>query len=103
LTLAYCGPSEVFGESCLIDDTNAREEMAEAMENAMVTELAREEFDKLLQVHAPLGYQMTKLLAARRRDVENKLETLVFRDGCRFFFIRFLSDKKRGSCPFTLL
>ncbi len=79
LTLNYCGPSELFGESCLVDG-GAREEMAEAMENAMVTEVERSDFEKLLGVHASLGYQMTRLLAARRRDLENKLETLVFRD-----------------------
>ena len=80
LTLTYCGPGDVFGEACLIEGASAREEMAEAMENAMVTELQRDEFERLLQSHAVLGYQMTKLLARRRRDIENKLETLVFRD-----------------------
>lgn len=79
LTLTYCGPSELFGETCLVDG-GAREEMAEAMENAMITEIERTDFEKLLGVHANLGYQMTRLLAARRRDLENKLETLVFRD-----------------------
>ncbi len=79
LTLNYCGPSEVFGEGCLVDG-GPREEMAEAMENAMITELERGDFEKLLQVHPTLGYQMTRLLARRRRDIENKLETLVFRD-----------------------
>ena len=79
LTLNYCGPSEVFGENCLVDG-GPREEMAEAMENAMVTEVERPDFEKLLQVHPSLGFQMTRLLAQRRRDIENKLETLVFRD-----------------------
>ncbi len=79
LTLNYCGPSELFGESCLVEG-GPREEMAEAMENAMVTEVERADFERLLQSHAALGYQMTKLLARRRRDLENKLETLVFRD-----------------------
>jgi CRP-like cAMP-binding protein len=79
LTLSYCGPSEVFGETCLVDG-GARQDMAEAMENTMVTEIARGDFEKLLQTNASLGCQMTRILAARRRDVENKLETLVFRD-----------------------
>lgn len=79
LTLNYCGPSEIFGEICLVEG-GAREEMAEAMENAMITEVERGDFEKLLQVHPQLGWQMTRLLARRRRDIENKLETLVFRD-----------------------
>lgn len=79
LTLNYCGPSELFGENCLVDGT-PREEMAEAMENSMTTEIERSDYEKLLQQHASLGLHMTKLLAKRRRDLENKLETLVFRD-----------------------
>lgn len=79
LTLNYCGPSELFGENCLVDGT-PREEMAEAMENSMTTEIERSDYERLLQQHASLGLHMTKLLAKRRRDLENKLETLVFRD-----------------------
>jgi len=79
LTLSYCGPSEMFGETCLVDG-GPRQEMAEAMENAMITEIAREEFERMLQANASLGFHMTRILAGRRRDVENKLETLVFRD-----------------------
>ena len=79
LTLSYCGPSEVFGETCLIEG-GPREEMAEAMENSMITELERSDVEKLLQNHAHFGYQLTRILAARRRELENKLETLVFRD-----------------------
>jgi CRP-like cAMP-binding protein len=79
LTLSYCGPSELFGETCLVDG-GPRQEMAEAMENAMITEISRGDFERLLQNNAQLGLQMTRILAARRRDIENKLETLVFRD-----------------------
>lgn len=79
LTLMYCGPSELFGETCLVDG-GARQDMAEAMENTMVTEIQRADFERLLQSNAQLGYQMTRILAARRRDIEGKLETLVFRD-----------------------
>jgi CRP/FNR family transcriptional regulator, cyclic AMP receptor protein len=79
LTLAYRGPGEIFGEACLIDG-GPREEMAEAMENALVTEIDRGEFERLLQTQAPLGYRMTKVLALRRREMENKIENLVFKD-----------------------
>jgi len=79
LTLNYCGPSEVFGETCLIEG-GPREEMAEAMENSMITELERQDVEKLLQSHAHFGFQLTRILAGRRRELENKLETLVFRD-----------------------
>jgi CRP-like cAMP-binding protein len=79
LTLAYRGPGEVFGEACLIDG-QPREEMAEAMENALVTEIERSQFEKLLSTQASLGYRMTKILAQRRREMETKIENLVFKD-----------------------
>ena len=79
LTLAYRGPGEIFGELCLVDG-GARAEMAEAMENALITEVPREEFEKLLGTHASIGASLTKVLCERRRDLENKVEDLVFRD-----------------------
>ena len=79
LTLAYRGPGELFGELSLIDG-GPREEMAEAMENALVSEMERTEFERLIQAHAIIGYRLTRALCGRRRDVENKIENLVFKD-----------------------
>ena len=79
LTLAYRGPGEVFGELVLIDG-GPREEMAEAMENALISELERGEFEKILQKEGMVGYRLTKIVAQRRRDVENKIEQLIFKD-----------------------
>lgn len=79
LTLAYRGPGEIFGELCLVDG-GPREEMAEAMENALVTEIPREEFEKLLDSHVSIGAKLTRILCARRRELENKVEDLVFKD-----------------------
>lgn len=79
LTLAYRGPGEIFGELCLVDG-GAREEMAEAMENALVTEVPREEFERLLDGHVSIGAKMTRILCRRRRELENKVEDLVFKD-----------------------
>ena len=79
LTLAYRGPGEIFGELCMLEG-GPREEMAEAMENAMITELAREEFEKMVQQNGMLGYRLTKAMLQRRREVENKVEQLLFKD-----------------------
>jgi CRP-like cAMP-binding protein len=79
LTLFYCGPSELFGEGCLLDG-GPRTEMAEAVENAMLTQIERADFERLLAAHAHLGSSMTRLMVARRRELETKVEALVFRD-----------------------
>src|SRR6266536_859580 len=79
LTLAYRGPGEIFGELVLLDG-GPREEMAEAMENALISEIERAEFEKLIQREPMIGYRLTKIVAERRREVENKIETLIFKD-----------------------
>jgi len=79
LTLAYRGPGEVFGELVMIDG-GPREEMAEAMENALITELERGEFERLVQKEGMIGYRLAKTIAQRRREVENKIEQLIFKD-----------------------
>src|SRR3954468_5599667 len=79
LTLAYRGPGEIFGELALIDG-GPREEMAEAVDNALITEIDRAEFEKLLQSQGMVGYRLTKVFAQRRREIENKIENLVFKD-----------------------
>jgi CRP/FNR family transcriptional regulator, cyclic AMP receptor protein len=79
LTLAYRGPGEVFGELVMIDG-GPREEMAEAMENALITELERSEFERLVQKEGMIGYRLAKVIAQRRREVENKIEQLIFKD-----------------------
>jgi CRP-like cAMP-binding protein len=79
LTLAYRGPGEIFGELAMVDG-GPREEMAEATENALISELDRNEFEKIVQREGMIGYRLTKVVAQRRRDVENKIEQLVFKD-----------------------
>ena len=79
LTLAYRGPGEIFGELVMIDG-GPREEMAEAMENALITEIDRAEFEKIVQKEGMIGFRLTKIVAQRRREVENKIEQLIFKD-----------------------
>lgn len=79
LTLAYRGPGDVFGELALIDG-GPREEMAEAVDNALIAEMDRGEFERLIQNHGMIGYRLTKIFAQRRREIENKIENLVFKD-----------------------
>src|SRR3954447_23092864 len=79
LTLAYRGPGEIFGELALID-VGPREEMAEALDNALITEMHGGDFEKLLHAQGLVGYRLTKIFAQRRREIENKIENLVFKD-----------------------
>ena len=73
LTLAYCGPSEIFGETCLIDG-GPRAEMAEAVENALLTEVERSDFERLVastpglaQLHA-FGHASDRIGSQVRKE-----------------------------------
>ena len=79
LTLAYRVPGEIFGELCLIE-ARPREEMAEAMENALITEVERPFFEQLIDRFPPLAVELMRISNSRRRDVEEKIGRLMFRD-----------------------
>ena len=79
LTLAYRVPGEIFGELCLVEG-GPREEMAEAMENALISVVDRTLFDQILQKEGLISTRLVKVVAQRRREVENKIEQLIFKD-----------------------
>jgi CRP-like cAMP-binding protein len=79
LTLAYRGAGQMFGELCVMDGT-PRDEMAEAMKNAIITELQREVFQELILSDPQLCFAFACIIGERRRQIETKLEHLVFRD-----------------------
>jgi CRP-like cAMP-binding protein len=79
LTLAYRVPGEIFGELCLIEG-GPREEMAEAMENALISVVDRVLFEQILNKEGVIGTRLVKVIAQRRREVENKIEQLIFKD-----------------------
>ena len=79
LTLAYRSTGDIFGEVCLADG-RPREEMAEAMESTLITALSRARFERLVSQHVRLSYELVKVLADRRREMERRTEDLVFKD-----------------------
>ena len=79
LTLAYRGAGQVFGELAVVDGS-PREEMAEAMKNAIITELPVEVFRDLLHSDAKLCFAFMAEMGRRRKQLETKLEHLVFKD-----------------------
>ncbi|MGB1274865.1 MAG: Crp/Fnr family transcriptional regulator [Nannocystaceae bacterium] len=79
LTLSYRGAGNMFGELGALD-SSPREEMVEAMKNAIMLEVPAELFRKLLQENAALCFAFATVVGQRRRDMEKKLEHLAFGD-----------------------
>jgi CRP/FNR family transcriptional regulator, cyclic AMP receptor protein len=79
LTLAYRAAGDFFGETCLLDG-RPREEMVEAMEPCTTVEVTQEALDEVLKSNVNVAYLFVRTLITRRRDLETKVEQLIFKD-----------------------
>jgi CRP-like cAMP-binding protein len=79
LTLTYVAAGEFFGELCVLDGM-PREEMAEAMKNSIITMLPRESVRGLLMTDPQISFRFMTVVGQRRKEMEQKIEHLVFRD-----------------------
>src|SRR5436190_11058808 len=79
LTLAYRTEGDFFGEPCLLDG-GPREEMAEAMDASVTVEVERDLLDQLLQANGIAAYRFVRALILRRKDLESRVEQLIFKD-----------------------
>jgi CRP/FNR family cyclic AMP-dependent transcriptional regulator len=79
LTLAYRTEGDFFGEPCLLEG-GPREEMAEAMDAAVTVEVDRDLLDQLLRHNGTAAYRFARALIMRRKDLETRVEQLIFKD-----------------------
>ena len=79
LTLAYRAEGDFFGEPCLLEG-DPREEMAEAMDASIAVEVERELVDRMLQTNGVAAYHFARALIVRRKDLETRVEQLIFKD-----------------------
>ena len=76
--LALIDPGELFGELAILDD-GKREEFAEAMEACQIVAIPRDVIQDLMESHSQVSLGVTKLLGLRRRRLERRLKSLLFR------------------------
>jgi CRP/FNR family cyclic AMP-dependent transcriptional regulator len=76
--LAFIDEGELFGELALLDAA-PRNEFAEAVSDATIIAVAREDMLWLMGQHAELSLKITKLVGLRRRRIENRLRNILFR------------------------
>ncbi|GBE27843.1 MAG TPA: Crp/Fnr family transcriptional regulator [Bacteroidetes bacterium] len=79
LILAVLHSGEIFGEAALFD-ANSRENMAETLEDAFICEINKRDFEVLLAKKPELVLRLTKLIGFRRRQLEMKIEDLIFKN-----------------------
>lgn len=76
--LAFVEPGELFGELAIVD-TSEREERAEAVQNSTVVLLPGDHLRQLMEDAPGLAMGVTKLIGLRRKRVERRLRSLLFR------------------------
>lgn len=75
--LDILGPGEIFGELALAGE-EVRSHSAEALRDALVCIIPRRVFEDLLQRHPEMTLRVLKLIGLRRRELEMRLEDMVF-------------------------
>lgn len=76
--LGFIEPGELFGELALVD-RGRREERAEAVKDSTIVVLSGESVVRLMQHVTSLTLQMTQLIGQRRKRLERRLKSLLFR------------------------
>lgn len=96
ITKAILTKGEVFGELSLMND-GKRRDFACAMEPTKVCILMADEIRRLMREHSGLNSFFLQLIGSRLLEMENRLESLVFKDS-RSRIIELITDlvKKRG-------
>lgn len=96
ITKAILNKGEVFGELSLVGE-ETRRDFAYAMEETMVCILTVVEMNALIKDHSSLSLFMMKIMGSRVLEIEQRLESLVFKDS-RTRIIEFLIDmaNKKG-------
>ncbi len=72
-------PGEIFDELGLFDET-PRETTAIALEESLICTMRRRDFEELLRNKPELSIRLNKLMGFRSRQIETKIEELLFRD-----------------------
>jgi len=79
ITLTLLEPGEIFGELGLFDDS-PRETTAVALEDSLICMMRRGDFEKLMTDRSELSFKLNKLMGLRLRQIENRIDELMFRD-----------------------
>lgn len=78
LTLHFFTKDHLFGELAVVTDS-PHDTFAEAYEDASVLAIAKDDFLRIMMRNAPLAMKMMRLVGERRRQLENRVENLLFR------------------------
>lgn len=79
LTLSFHNPGELFGELALLND-EPRRTMAVLTEASRIWVLPKVEFLEIVSTSPKFSLALSTIIGQRRHDLENRMESLVFKD-----------------------
>ncbi|MEK7432598.1 MAG: Crp/Fnr family transcriptional regulator [Cyanobacteriota bacterium] len=79
ITLSILNPGDIIGEMSLLGEEE-QNTVAEAIENTYLCIIEKNEFENLLLMNPILNLKITKLIGWRLRNIENRIENLIFKD-----------------------
>ena len=79
MTLAIMEPGEIFGELALLEGAR-RQTLAQAVVDSLVCLIRRKDFQAFLERRPSLSLKVTKMIGERVRELESRLEDIVFKD-----------------------
>ncbi len=74
------GPGEIFGELSLVDAGEGRDEVAEALDDALVCAMDASDFQRMMKDSPELNLEVTKRIGMRLRKVQKRVSDMIFKD-----------------------
>jgi len=74
------GPGEIFGELSLVDEGEDRNEIAEALDDALVCAMDAANFQRIMKNSPELNFEVTKKIGLRLRKVQKRVSDMIFKD-----------------------
>ena len=78
MTLLVLEQGTLFGEMAILDPIHHHENIAEAMEDVLLCHTPKSHFEDFLGRHPKLSLQIAKLMGSRLKQIENRLEDILF-------------------------
>lgn len=79
ITLALLEAGEIFGELALAGEEE-RNTKAEAVEDSFICAASKDTFLDFISEHPDISLRITQIIGDRRREIESKIEQLIFRN-----------------------
>lgn len=86
------GPGEIFGELSLVEEGEGRNEIAEALDDALVCAMDASAFEKVVRDSPELNLEVTKKIGLRLRKVQKRVSDMILYEFRKSGLIEFSRD-----------